>query len=534
MSTGVADARAERIHSIAAAALGVSICVVDADGRVVLHTKECGLAAARPAFEVSLPGGQRALVRAPEAMSHADLLVLRVALEAVARCEELEEELRSMDDGSAQLMEQISMLHDTLPNLSAGATTEEVARAGLFACMAATHVRRAIYVSRDRGGFAQVLAYLERDASGSPVALTYPLPDRIPTDRGLVGTALSSGDRSVWLTVSKQDEDRDDLAPESLAMHEALAVPVTYHDGAELESLGAILLLDTVLDTNGSAARGLGSEDQQLANTVAVMLGAVLGVRRSAEFGKELSMAHEIQAQILPAQAARVRGFDIAGDYRNWGDVGGDYFDYVPLQDGRTLAVVADVSGHNLASGMMMVSARATLRTLASRHSDPALLLTEMGRSMYQDLSRTERFLTAAGVALEPGSGAIEIVNAGHNAPMLYRSKDRSVHAIESDSTVLGFLPDVEYSSVRIQLEPGDCLLLYTDGVTEASNGDEDMFGEDRLRTVLAASAQRGAADVVAMVMAAVHAFRKPGESGDDITLVAIRWPGPSKEERNS
>jgi hypothetical protein len=63
------------------------------------------------------------------------------------------------------------------------------------------------------GGFAQVLAYLERDAKGSPVALTYPLPDRIPTDRGLVGTALSSGDRSVWLTVSKQDEDRDDLAP---------------------------------------------------------------------------------------------------------------------------------------------------------------------------------------------------------------------------------------------------------------------------------------------------------------------------------
>ena len=524
----------ERLRDIAAAVPGVSICVVDVDGRVVCQEPEASPAGTRRAFEVALPGALRAVVRVPEQCDASEELVLRAALETLARCEELEEELRSMDTGSAQLMEQISMLHETLPNLCAKESTEEVARAGLEACMAATNVRRAVYVERGRSGFAQVRSYVERSEDGSIAKAAYPLPERMPQDRGLVGKALASGGRSVWLSVSPRDEDRDDLAPESLAQRQALAVPVTFHDGEALEVIGAILLVDTVEGDASSEERGLGSEVQQLANTVAVMLGTVLGIRRSAEFGKELSMAHEIQAQILPACAARVPGFDVAGDYRNWGDVGGDYFDYVPLQDGRTLAVVADVSGHNLASGMMMVSARATLRTLAQGHADPAQLFTELGRSMYLDLSRTERFLTAAGVALQPDSGVVDIVNAGHNAPLLFRSKDRSVHAIESESTVLGFLPDVDYGSVRVELEPGDCLLLYTDGVTEATNGDEEMFGEDRLRTVLAASAQRGASDVVAMVMAAVHAFRKPGESGDDITLVAIRRNGARKGAANS
>lgn len=530
-SVTVADSLVARIRGVAAAAPGAVVCVLDAAGRVLDQSGTAG-ASSGPAFEVRFQGGLRAIARLPEGCDEAEALALRVALETLARCEELEAELRSMDDGSAKLMEQISLLHETLPNLSSADSTEEVVGRGLSACMTATNVRRAVYVERGRDGFAHVLAHFERDDAGQPLATPYPLPERVPADRGIVGKALSNGDRSVWSTVSSSAEERDDLAPESLCVRQILAVPVTYCDGANTETLGAILLFDTTLREDGGEERGLGTDDQQLANTVAVMLGSVLGVRRAAEFGKELSMAHEIQAQILPASAARVPGFDVAGDYRSWGDVGGDYFDYVPLQDGRTLAVIADVSGHNLASGMMMVSARATLRTLAQIHRDPAKLFTELGASMHQDLSRTERFITAAGVAMDPEGGAIEIVNAGHNPPMLYRSKDRTVRAIESDSTVLGFLPDVAYDSVRVELEPGDCLLLYTDGVTEATNGDDDMFGEDRLQTVLAASAQRGASDVVAMVMASVHAFRKPGQSGDDITLVAIRRAGGNKGAR--
>ena len=133
-------------------------------------------------------------------------------------------------------------------------------------------------------------------------------------------------------------------------------------------------------------------------------------------------MAQAIQGQILPRGPATVPGFDLAGDYRTGGEVGGDYFDFLPLADGRTMAVIADVSGHDLASGMIMVSARATLRTLATRCSDPAVLFEMLAAGMHQDLWRTERFLTAAAAVLEPGGKRVEIVMAGDNELLLYRA----------------------------------------------------------------------------------------------------------------
>ena len=123
--------RAERLRDIAAAVPGVTICVVDLGGRVVCQLPESSPVATRRAFEVAMPGALRAVVRVPETCDASDELVLRAALETLARCEELEEELRSMDTGSAQLMEQISMLHETLPNLCAKESTEEVARAAV-------------------------------------------------------------------------------------------------------------------------------------------------------------------------------------------------------------------------------------------------------------------------------------------------------------------------------------------------------------------------------------------------------------------
>ena len=87
-------------------------------------------------------------------------------------------------------------------------------------------------------------------------------------------------------------------------------------------------------------------------------------------------------------------------------------------------------------------------------------------------------------------------------------------------------MPEADFPTTRIAMEPGDCLLLYTDGVTEAANSDEEMFGDDRLASVLVTAASRPAAEIIAMVMAAVHSFRRPGERGDDITLVAIKMPG--------
>ncbi|MEQ1631774.1 MAG: PP2C family protein-serine/threonine phosphatase [Planctomycetota bacterium] len=518
------------LDDLAEALVSVQLRVVDAAGAEVWRGPERTVPADGRELCVDLPGGERALAQLPHDLHPSTEAMLRSSLSTVARCEQLEQDMQSMNNSSVQLLEQVSMLGETLPRLSVADSVAELARTVLLACSQATGAMRAIFVQlHGNVGIGEVVGHVEIGPHGQPVATSYPRAERMPADEGLFGQVLATVDRPVWYSVGDRGFATDADAPESLARGEVVAVPVACDTGDHREVLGAILLYDKLDCDYEHNERGFGSEECQIALSFASMLGAILGVRQSAEFAKELSMAQAIQAQILPAAPARVKGFDVAGDYRNWGDVGGDYFDYVPLRDGRTLAVVADVSGHNLASGMMMVSARATLRTLAQTHEDPGLLFSDLARGMYQDLSKVERFLTAVGVALRPGTNELEIVNAGHNPPLLYRAKDRSVTGIEAETTVLGFLPEADFPTTRIAMEPGDCLLLYTDGVTEAANEDDEMFGDERLCSVLVNSASRSAADIIAMVMAAVHNFRRPGERGDDITLIAIKMPNQTK-----
>lgn len=523
-------APSDLLDGLAAALPVVQLRVVDASGSEVWRGPKSRARTLRE-VEVVLPGGERLLAAVGARTSKAAVAALESALQSFARCEQLERDMQSMNNSSVQLLEQVSMLGETLPKLSVADTVADLARTVLVACVTATGTRRALYVHlHSRVGIGEVLGHVEVGAHGQPVDAAYPRAPRIPADHGLFGEAMAHSERPAFHAVKDRLRTDDPDAPEGIAQGECVAIPVVCDSGERRDVLGALFLFDKLDCDYAAEERGLGSEEIQVAMSFASMLGAILGVRQSAEFGKELSMAQAIQAQILPAAPALVSGFDIAGDYRNWGDVGGDYFDYVPLRDGRTLCVVADVSGHNLASGMMMVSARATLRTLAQAHDDPGTLFGALASGMFGDLSKVERFLTAVGVALRPDSGAIEVVNAGHNPTLVWRHREKRVEQIEAETTVLGFLPEADFPVARVELEPGDCVLLYTDGVTEATNADDDMFGDERLHAVLRASASRSAAEIIAMVMAAVHGFRRPGERGDDITLIAIKRKGPTAE----
>jgi sigma-B regulation protein RsbU (phosphoserine phosphatase) len=308
-----------------------------------------------------------------------------------------------------------------------------------------------------------------------------------------------------------------------MARRQVLGVPVTYGAGDKRVVLGALLLFDKAA-TSYSSGEDLGSGEGQVAKLVAAMLGAVLGARKTAALGKELTMANSIQRQILPKGALELTGFDVAADYQACGAVGGDYFDYVPIADGRTMVVVADVSGHNLASGMMMVSARATLRTLASVRTGLDKVFEDFAVAMFEDLTSTERFLTAAALALREGDRRVEYVSAGHNDLLVYRAKMDRVEAIKSESTILGFLPSPEYGVRFIDLEPGDCMLLFTDGITEATNPADEMFGDERLEALFAQVVPgRTARGIVDAIVHEVHAHRGAALVMDDITAVVVR-----------
>ncbi|MBL8725436.1 MAG: PP2C family protein-serine/threonine phosphatase [Planctomycetes bacterium] len=446
--------------------------------------------------------------------------LVAVLLDLIEQRERLEGDMESMNTSSLQLLEHVATLNETLPRLSTEADDRAIAETAARACLRATGVQHVFFCAHHQNhGVAEVLAHCA--AEGAPVGT--PVDTVMPSDQGLLAEVLDSAEGVVFRSVPANGRLGEPGSPEALAQHMVLGVPVAYGTGERRHLLGALLLVDKAEAGLGGEAT-LGSQEGQAAESFAAMLGAVLGARKTAAFGKELSMAQAIQRQILPERPLQLSGFDIAADYQACGAVGGDYFDYVPMADGRTLVVVADVSGHNLASGMMMVSARATLRTLASVRSEPAAVLADLASAMYGDLTRTERFLTAAGVALARGATHIDYVNAGHNDLLVYRAATDRVERVASDSTILGFLPRPDYRARSIAVAPGDCLLLFTDGVSEAMDQEGEMFGEDRLAALFAQlAAGRTAAGIIRGLGHELRAFQRGRPGGDDVTMVAIR-----------
>ena len=466
--------------------------------------------------------------------AHAEALapLIEALLAAVADREILEGDMESMSISSLRLLEQVAMLGETLPRLSAGVDEAEIADMGLQGCLRAVGSRRAVFYGYVASkGLCEVVVTAthesvparERDDPGLA------LDPVVAADEGFLAEVLEVTEGVVIRSVPEGMRLGEPGQPEHLALRQVLGVPVTYGSGDRLVRLGALVLCDKV-DRGYAENPLLGNEEGQVAESFAAMLGSVLGARKTAELGKELSMAQAIQRQILPERPAMVAGFDIAADYQACGAVGGDYFDYVTLADGRTMVVVADVSGHNLASGMMMVSARATLRTLASVRNCPVQVFDDLAATMFEDLTRTERFLTAAAVTLRGDEASFEYVSAGHNDLMVYRAATDRVERIESESTILGFVPRPEYESRRIELGPQDCVLLFTDGITEAMDADGDMFGEERLAALLAQLAPgRSARAVVDGIVHELANFRGGQEGADDVTAVVIRRAGKRK-----
>lgn len=495
----------DRDTSVTPAADGPT--VVTADGRVAL--------------QVHLPGGGHVVATFPPESPAAPLIAALLA--GLSQREQLELDMESMNTSSLQLLEQVAMLGETLPRLSAGETDAEIAAMGLKACVVAAGVERAVYLTRHaETGLCEALVHIVVDEAGQANVTAYPADDFVQADRGLCARVLAADESMIQETVPAPARLGEPGSPEYLAARELIGVPVSYGHGPKRVVLGVLLVMDK-RRTAYSTQEQLGSQEGQVATSFAAMLGAVLGARKTAELGKELHMAQVIQGQILPERPAQVRGFDLAGDYQTCGEVGGDYFDYVQLADGRTMVVVADVSGHNLASGMMMVSARATMRTLAGVRGDPARLFSELAATMYRDLTRTERFLTAAAVVLQPGCHDVEVVSAGHNDLMVYRQATGEVERLASESTILGFLPAPDYESRLVHLRPGDFLFLYTDGITEACDPAGEMFGEERLAAVLQQAAAGTARQIVAMVLASLHRHRGKTSRADDVTAVVVR-----------
>jgi sigma-B regulation protein RsbU (phosphoserine phosphatase) len=246
-----------------------------------------------------------------------------------------------------------------------------------------------------------------------------------------------------------------------------------------------------------------------------------------AELHRELKVVGEIQRSLLPEHLPAIPGFDVASYYQPCAMAGGDYFDIVPLAGGVWGLIVADVAGHGASAAVIM----AVMRTLVHAHLPHTRYLPSceflefMNRQMAGTYTRDGRFVTVWCAVLDPVARTLTYASAGHNPPRLVRRGE--VMALDAVRGLpIGIEVSSTYEEVTVTLEPGDLLMCYTDGITEAarvSNGAREFFETERLDRILIDACLDGASDCVKRVTKAVNTFTGKSIPTDDQTMLVIR-----------
>ena len=246
-------------------------------------------------------------------------------------------------------------------------------------------------------------------------------------------------------------------------------------------------------------------------------------VQEQSQLKAELDVARALQLAILPATFPPRSGCDGAARMIPATTMGGDFYDFIELPGEEVGLVVADVSGKGVPAAFFMAVARTNLRGLAADHSTPGACLAQVNELLCAQ-NPMDLFVTVFYCMLDPVTGVLRYANGGHNPPYLRRANG-SVEALNGvGGLVLGAMPGVEYPEHAVQLRPGDRLVLFTDGVTEAFNPANEPYGEARLQAEIRTHGVGSAATLIERICHSVTAFGEGAPQSDDITLIVLGW----------
>ena len=248
-------------------------------------------------------------------------------------------------------------------------------------------------------------------------------------------------------------------------------------------------------------------------------------VAQRERLNREVEIAREVQERLFPQVLPAVAGLDYCGACRPALGVGGDYYDFLALSEGKFGIAIGDVSGKGIAAALMMASLEASLRAEATRAPDDLAALVGNVNHLVFQASTSNRYATFFYAQYEPGQRRLTYVNAGHNPPILLRRQGEGWRVIRltAGGTVVGLLESFPYQQETLVHQPGDVLVAFTDGISEALNPAEEEFGEDRLINVLKQCADLPAASTLSSIMQAADSFAAGAKQYDDMTLVVLR-----------
>ncbi|MGB7788211.1 SpoIIE family protein phosphatase [Methanoregula sp.] len=239
-------------------------------------------------------------------------------------------------------------------------------------------------------------------------------------------------------------------------------------------------------------------------------------------YTREMEIAKEIQETFLPESAPKIPEAEICATTIPAMEIGGDLYDFIPAGENRWAFVIADVSGKGVSAALFMALSRTLIHASGGAEADPTAAIRQANRLIYED-GRSSMFITVFYGVFDPGRMTFSYVNAGHNPPLLIRGDPPGSQVLEGRGIALGVVPVVDIPATTIRLLPGDLIVMYTDGVTEAFNEQDASFGEERLVASITRNRSRPAEEIMALLLDDIRQFCGNAPQSDDITLIVIR-----------
>ncbi|HSW50987.1 MAG TPA: SpoIIE family protein phosphatase [Bryobacteraceae bacterium] len=347
-----------------------------------------------------------------------------------------------------------------------------------------------------------------RAARGSDFAISTAVRDRV----------LREMESLLVLDVMDDDRLRERESIVRQSVRSIMAVPLRTDDRV----IGLIYV------DSPHVVRGFSPADLDLLTVMSNVAAVRIEHARLAEveqnermLGRELEQAAEIQQRLLPSAPPCLEGCELAAYHRACRGVGGDYYDYFPYADGRLGLVVADVAGKGMPAALLMSALQAKVQVLAEETGDLGHWMGRLNRLMAANCP-SNRFITLFFAVLDPTAGSMVYSNAGHNPPIVVR-RSGEVELLTKGGMVLGLMPAAVYGAGRCDARPGDMLVLYSDGITEAVDPSGEEFGEERLTRLVVDNRARGAGEVAAEILKSLAAWTAGKPAADDVTLVVAK-----------
>ena len=379
------------------------------------------------------------------------------------------------------------------------------------------------FVSKGCPPLVDVPPDILQQAAGNPIALeTFLRLHALAANDGLLGRVWQTG-QAVCINEFSEAPELAKLRGSALGSVSVMATALQYGD----QNLGVLAV------ANGPKGAPFSQADFVVFKSIAeqsafALYNAIIYsmANEKKRLDHDLEIARDIQRILLPSESPAINGFQISGINVPARQVSGDYFDYIRVDEERLGVAIADVSGKGVPASLIMAICRSVLRAEAARNPSPADVLRKVNRQLYPDI-KEDMFISMAYLVLDHQHDGVTLARAGHDAPLLYQRQSQTITPIKSPGMVVGIDSGSVFDRITVDfsvpLERDDCLVLYTDGVTETLNPEGDEYGVDRMTQSVRASANDGAQAIVKRIIEDVREFTGSVPQNDDITVIAIR-----------